>query len=218
MSNIETTYRSIISLIIPVGERLCQKAEKQELSQREKVAYDILKRIKGNLEVLSVLPFNENSAVSIKLIIRSIFSDLISGLYLLSRSDEELSEALFRLDYEHFLSMKNWAECHDNLDNSLNLIQHLNKTYKDFIIRAKHQEWKRLSIFNMSRELKKMNGNIRELGDLYSEYRLLSQTEHYSLKGARFSYIQEFDKKLINTKYIPIIEYSIKHLINLIPD
>lgn len=215
MSNIETTYRSIISFIIPAGERLCQKAEKQELSQREKVAYDILKRIKGNLEVLSVLPFDENSAVSIKLIIRSIFSDLISGLYLLSRSDEELDEALFRLDYEHFLSMKKWAECHDNLDSSLNLIQQLNKTYKDFIIGARPQT---LRISSMADELKKMNGNIREFGNLYSEYRLFSQTEHYSLKGARFSYIQKFDKKLINTIYIPIIKDSIKHLINLIPD
>lgn len=215
MSKIKSTYRSIISLIIPVGERLSKKAEKQELSQREKVAYDILKRIKGNLEVLSVLPFDENSAVSIKLIIRSIFSDLISGLYLLSRSDEELTEALFRLDYEHFSSMKKWAECHDHLDGSLKLIQHLNKTYRDFIIGAKPQK---LSISSMADELKRMNGNIRELGDLYSEYRLLSQTEYYSLKGARFSYIQEFDNKLINTIYIPVIEYSIKHLVNLIPD
>lgn len=43
-------------------------------------------------------------------------------------------------------------------------------------------------------------------------------TEHYSHKGARFSYIQQYDEKLINTIYIPVIDYSIKHFINLIPD
>ena len=93
MSN-RQTYRSIINLIIPVGEQLSLKAEKFGLTLREEVSHDILKRIKGNLEVLSVLPFEEISAVSIKLILRSIFSDLISGLYLLSRSDEELNMAL----------------------------------------------------------------------------------------------------------------------------
>lgn len=214
MSNI-ITYRSIISLIIPVGEYLSQKSEKSELTQREKVAYDILKRIKGNLEVLSVLPFDENSVVSIKLIIRSIFSDLISGLYLLSRSDEELNEALFRLDYKHFTSMKMWAECHDRLDGSQCFVQQLNIAYKDFIIKGKSKD---LSISDMANKLKSLDGSISELNDLYSEYRFLSQTEHYSFRGARFSYKQENDEKLINTIYVSIIEYSIKHFINLITD
>lgn len=208
------TYRSIIDLIIPEGERLSLKAENSGLSLREKISYDILKRIKGNLEVLSVLRLDENSAVSIKLIIRSIFSDLISGLYLLSRSDEELSTALYRLDYEHFSSMKKWAECHDRLDNSLYLAKQLNTTYKDFIIKGNS---KRLSISEMATELKNLDENISELTNLYYEYRFLSQTEHYSHKGARFSYIQKYDEKLINTIYIPIIDYSIKHFINLIP-
>lgn len=213
MSN-RLTYRSIINLIIPVGEQLCLKAEKSALTLREEVSYDILKRIKGNLEVLSVLPFEEISAVSIKLILRSIFSDLISGLYLLSRSDEELNIALFRLDYEHFLSMKKWAKDHDNLISDLNLVQQLNTLYKDFIGK---KEPDRLSISRMARELNELDGSISELSNLYSEYRFLSQTEHYSHKGARFSYIQQYDEKLINTIYVPVIEYSIKHLVNLIP-
>lgn len=214
MSN-RPTYKSIINLIIPVGEQLSLKAEKSKLTLREEVAYDILKRIKGNLEVLSVLRLDENSAVSIKLIIRSIFSDLISGLYLLSRSNEELNKALFRLDYEHFLSIKKWAECHDNLTSSLNLAQQLNTTYNDFINTKSPQK---LHISRMAEELKELNGSISELNNLYSEYRLLSQTEHYSHKGARFSYLQTHDEQLINTIYIPIIEYSIQHFINLIPD
>lgn len=198
-----------------MGEQLRLKAEKSGLTLREEVSFDILKRIQGNLEVLSVLPFEEISAVSIKLILRSIFSDLISGLYLLSRSDEELNMALFRLDYEHFLSMKKWAECHDNLISSQNLVQQLNTTYKDFIVKSKPEK---LSISSMARELNRLNGSISELSNLYSEYRLLSQTEHYSHRGARFSYIQIYDEQLINTIYIPIIDYSIKHFINLIPD
>ena len=198
-----------------MGEQLSLKAEKSGLTLREEVSYDILKRIKGNLEVLSILPFEEISAVSIKLILRSIFSDLISGLYLLSCGDEELNIALFRLDYEHFLSMKEWAKCHDNLISSQNLVQQLNTTYKDFIVKSK---LKKLSISSMASELNKLNGSISELSNLYSEYRLLSQTEHYSHKGARFSYIQIYDEQLINTIYIPIIDYSIKHFINLIPD
>lgn len=214
MSN-RLTYRSIINLIIPVGEQLSLKAEKSGLTLREEVSYDILKRIKGNLEVLSVLPFEENSAVSIKLILRSIFSDLISGIYLLSRSDEELNIALFRLDYEHFLSMKKWAKNHDNLNGSQNLVQQLNTTYKDFIGKEKPEK---LSISRIASELNKLNGSINELSNLYSEYRFLSQTEHYSHKGGRFSYIQQYDEKLINTIYIPVIDYSIKHFINLIPD
>lgn len=204
MSN-RPTYKSIINLIIPVGEQLSLKAEKSKLTLREEVAYDILKRIKGNLEVLSVLRLDENSAVSIKLIIRSIFSDLISGLYLLSRSNEELNKALFRLDYEHFLSIKKWAECHDNLTSSLNLAQQLNTTYNDFINTKSPQK---LHISRMAEELKELNGSISELNNLYSEYRLLSQTEHYSHKGARFSYLQTHDEQLINTIYIPIIEYE----------
>lgn len=214
MSN-RPTYRSIINLIIPVGEQLSLKAEKSKLTLREEVAYDILKRIKGNLEVLSVLRLDENSAVSIKLIIRSIFSDLISGLYLLSRSNEELNKALFRLDYEHFLSMKKWVECHDNLISSLNLEQQLHTTYNDFINTKSPQK---LPISRMAEKLKDLNGSISELNNLYSEYRLLSQTEHYSHKGARFSYLQTHEEQLINTIYIPIIEYSIQHFINLIPD
>ena len=198
-----------------MGEQLSLKSEKSGLTLREEVSYDILKRIKGNLEVLSVLPFEENSAVSIKLILRSIFSDLISGLYLLSRSDEELNIALFRLDYEHFLSMKKWAKSHDNLISNLNLVHQLNTSYKDFIGKEKPEK---LSISKMASELNKLNGSISELSNLYSDYRFLSQTEHYSHKGARFSYIQQYDEKLINTIYIPIIDYSIKHFINLIPD
>lgn len=69
----------------------------------------------------------------------------------------------------------------------------------------------------MARELNELDGSISELSNLYSEYRFLSQTEHYSHKGARFSYIQQYDEKLINTIYVPVIEYSIKHLVNLIP-
>lgn len=214
MSN-RLTYRSIINLIIPVGEQLSLKAEKSGLTLREEVSYDILKRIKGNLEVLSVLPFEDISAVSIKLILLSIFSDLISGLYLLSRSDEEFNIALFRLDYEHFISMKKWAKNHDNLIGSQNSVQQLNTTYKDFIDK---KEPDKLSISRMASELNKLNGSINELSNFYSEYRFLLQTEHYSHKGARFSYIQQYDEELINTIYIPVIDYSIKHFINLIPD
>lgn len=198
-----------------MGEQLSLKAERSGLTLREEVSYDILKRIKGNLEVLSVLHFDENSSVSIKLIIRSIFSDLISGLYLLSRSDEELSTALYRLDYEHFLSMKKWAKSHDDMITGQNLVQQLKTSYKDFIDK---KEPDKLSISRMASDLNKLKGSISELSNLYSEYRLLSQTEHYSHRGARFSYIQIYDEQLINTIYIPIIDYSIKHFINLIPD
>lgn len=149
-----------------MGEQLSIKAEKSELTLREEVSYDILKRIKGNLEVLSILPFEEISAVSIKLILRSIFSDLISGLYLLSRGDEELNIALFRLDYEHFLSMKKWAKCHDNLISSQSLVQQLNIAYKDFIGKSKPEK---LSISSMANELNKLNGGISELSNLYSD-------------------------------------------------
>lgn len=40
MSN-RQTYRSIINLIIPVGEQLSLKAEKSGLTLREEISYDI---------------------------------------------------------------------------------------------------------------------------------------------------------------------------------
>ena len=209
MGNIDSTITRIITIIGQEGEKLSLK---KSLSIKETIFHDILKRIKCNLEVLKILENNEHTIVPIRLLFRSIFGDIIEGIYLLSINQDALEKAIKLLDSKCCKSIKEWAETHYYLDRANNKTSLTHDKYMspiDEYCKDCNNVTGNLSIKMMSDIIRNNpDSKIADISDLYSEYRFLSQTEHYSIKGRNFSYSSLMDGHL-HEVYCSIIEHSV---------
>lgn len=204
-------YDDLLKSIAPIGEQLADLLEDNSHENFAFVGYDILKRIRGNIATLQFLPVNENSILAIRLIMRSVIGDLIIGLYLFTRNSKSFQETIDSLDYESLKSINNFLETHARLYNNKRIRNIIKNKYKSFL----KTERKKISIIEMDKGLKNVDcPRIKEL-ELYAEYRVLSQSEHYSPKNRPFSYYFK-DSEIFILKHARIIHYTTSLFIELI--
>ncbi|MDV6191944.1 hypothetical protein [Bacteroides hominis] len=222
IDSVTNIYSDCIELIAPVGEKLEELLSNNHSEDYITVGYDILKRIKGNLEILRWLPIEENSIVSIRLITRSIIGDLITSIFLLTReSTEELSNVLYNLDCKYVKSIRCFLKDRNELYNfgrrrkgekiisNEEFLSEFDEKFKGY-----EGKYKNYTLKEMAKEIGECNHiELSALEYLYTEYRFLSQTEHYCRKNRIFSYC--FDNNSI-IQHSKVINHSIKLLIQII--
>lgn len=230
------SFRDISKSCIPILTEAGQLLQ-DRFSQQEKtplwavVCHDILKRIRENIFFISESkPPQTNTAIPLKLCIRSVFSDLILGLYVISQKDDEecISRLVDSLNYAALDGKIKSAECEKMFYRDAS-----EYTYSDFFepkidslkvefenIRNKyypvnaHQIKSWSSIYNMAQSLRK-SSNVKLSNCyciLYGPFRFLSQTEHYAPSNRHESYFNCSSDPFFFHKYALQYEYAIKTL------
>lgn len=193
------------------------------------LCFDVLKRIRENIFFISEShPPQTNTTIPLKLCIRSVFSDLILGLFALSHAKDEdrISQLVDSLDYAALEGKIKSAEC------EIEFYKHAPEpVYSEFLaskihllkcsidgIRNKYasskpntiKSWS--SISNMAQSLK--NNNDETISccycALYGPFKLLSQTEHYAPSNRHESYFNCSTDPFFFHKYALQYAYAIK--------
>lgn len=215
-------YNDSLELIVPIGEKLDALIVNNPHEDYIVISYDLLKRIKGNLEILRAIPVDENSVVAVRLITRSIFADLIEGIFLLTReSNDEQTKALNILDYQYVKSMRDFLKSRNELYNFDRISKgekeiHENEYLAEFD--EKYKEFRKTGNITkscMAQEIGKLNHiELSVLKYLYTEYRILSQSEHYCRENRKFSYC--FENDMFISQHAKVINHTIKIFIQII--
>lgn len=224
--------KGCISVLTDAGHLL-----QDRFSQKEKtplwavICHDILKRIRENIFFISETnPPQTNTAIPLKLCIRSVFSDLILGLYVISQKNDEecISRLVDSLNYAALDGKIKSAECEKEFYRYAS-----EPTYSDFFepkidslkveienIRNKYcqvkpnqiKSWS--SINNMAQSLRQSsNVNFSNCYCiLYGPFRYLSQTEHYAPSNRHESYFSCSADPFFFHKHALQYEYGIKTL------
>ncbi len=203
---------------------------------RKKVFMDLLYRIKRNcLSIIKLSELEDEDYLAVRLIQRSIIEDLITIYFFLSLTDDaqKFKEALGVLDRKSRDSIEEWLNVHYEIDkmNAHNQgKQYMSKTeyFEAFNTHTQHYCNNDLSYFNRSTtwgfkgnpSAMKSCTSDHELGEpikfLHTEYRFLSQVEHYCPFNQGFSYFHPNDDTIkIHEK---VIDYCMDCLLDEIKD
>lgn len=219
MNNDIIGYSDILDLCNKFEGRLLKKLDIFENKPvRLTVAYDLIKRIGNNIRVVSLIRNEEFSIPSQQLLLRSVISDLIEGVYLLSCNDELFTKGVKTLDREHVRFFKESLGLRTELykkmhpEEIIDSLQPAMDKYYDYVSSYlnsnKGEPWKIVSLKEIRDD--KMQCKISEMCDalknntneilhqyyyLYHYYRLLSQSEHYTLLGRSYSSTRAEDLK-----------------------
>ena len=195
------------------------------------VSHDVLKRVRENIFFITESdPPQTNTAIPLKLCIRSIFSDLILGLYVISHANDEerIYKLVDSLDYAALDGKIKSAEC------EMEFYKHASETkYSEFFepkidslkaqidcIRKKYAQTNPNTIKSWS-SISTMAKALKDDADvtisncyclLYGPFRLLSQTEHYAPSNRHESYFNCSIDPFFFQKYALQYEYAIKTL------
>lgn len=199
-------YNSINNTIFPVGKALEQKL-KENKSNILIYAGDILKRIQCNIRSLVKLGIiEEYNCVAYKLILRCIHSDIIEALSILTQDESSRNDILKRNDEYAVWTLGEWAkgkkEYYNSLDDSVESDINVSAMYNTFCEFVNDQgnfrKANRDSIFKHANYLKGKSKVevLKHFYVLYSNYRLLSLSEHYSSATRFFLFNFDADKLL----------------------
>lgn len=173
-------------------------------------SFDILKRIISNLKILKHIKFNDISCVSYRLVLRATIGDIIEGLFYLNTDGSIRENEMRKQDLEFIRYLENYTKdtyrFFNNRDpKSMNGID-LEKLKQNFSQYVDPQTGKffrvtrddpKLGMASMMDQLIQKKIVSKEYKQLYSSYRLLSFTEHYTILGRRFSCNEEMSILLI---------------------
>lgn len=159
---------------------------------------------------MEYIKFNDTSCVSYRLILRATIGDIIEGLFYMNTDDSIRETEMRKQDLEFLRYLENYAKDTYRFFNNLNpkslkgieVTQHKQTfsqyvdplTGKFFVITRKDPK---LGLASMMDQLVKNKIVSQEYRQLYSSYRLLSFTEHYTILGRRYSYNEEMSIVLI---------------------
>lgn len=211
MNNNIVTYNDILKFCNDFGNKL-SKMLNLLVDKPEKliVAYDLIKRIGSNIHIVSSIKNDKFSMHSQNLLLRSVVSDLIQGLYLLSCNDELFVKGIKTVDRVHVQFFKESLELRTELYKKMrpeeiigDLQPFMDKYYdvvSPYLNSSKGEPWNIVSLKeirddNMKCGIKEMcdalksnaDENLHQYYYLYHYYRLLSQSEHYTLLGRNYS-------------------------------
>lgn len=235
----------IIHLVNKIGLELSEELHKKEQFPQFIVTFDLLARINQNCKVLRLICNSNTTNVQTpkNLIYRSIFTDLMLALHLLSSSPSEFNDAISCLDIDHvkymkeafemrlYVARKLFKSCPKNDSPEQDLYNKYYDLCKAYLNSNKGEPWEIVqkpkckqnsfngtikSLYNCLKE-KHDNDNLKALANLYMYYKYYSQTEHYSVLGKGYSLIDEAnDSWKLEVNYA--IESALDELQGLIKD
>lgn len=210
IEEVEGYYKDIKQQIIDLVPTLQEKLDKNPNDRILVYSFDILKRIISNIKILEYIKFNDTSCVSYRLILRATIGDIIESLFYMNTDDSIREAEMRKQDLEFLRYLENYAKdtyrFFDNLNpKSLKGIEvtQLKHTFSQYVdpLTGKFFEVTRkdpkLGLASMMDQLIKNKIVSKEYRQLYSSYRLLSFTEHYTILGRRYSYNEEMSIVLI---------------------
>lgn len=214
LEEIDRLFKSMCYIINPLGQELATQLNNTTISDSTskvyEIAYDILKRIRNNMTLLQFIKINETSCVAYRLLLRSITADLIETLYILTLPNEERETELWKRGLEYVVHLNLYGNSKYEFFESRNPgsmknidLNDLKKIYPEFVDSATGNFYpisgknRKMSTANMLEHLAKRGIFSKEYQQLYSNYKLLSFTEHYSHYGRRYSGWYEQDYKVI---------------------
>ncbi|MCR4858974.1 MAG: hypothetical protein K5890_12395 [Bacteroidales bacterium] len=235
---IDNDYEQTIKLVCDCGNIINNSSTLTDMQKN--VFCDLLYRIKRNCSCLRKLTDCENDYLTVRLVHRSIFEDLITIFFFLSlkNNSSEFTDALAIMDVKSMNSIKKWIKVHESIDK-------INAEAKgvEFVtdeeyfesfnsVIEQHPSFKGRSLSQLN-DTKlnniKFNGKPSEMVSyvkntefenpiryLYAEYRFLSQIEHYCSFNRGFSYYN-FDDETINI-HKKVVEFFIKYLFKVVSE
>ena len=201
IDEIDKNYKEIQSLILGVYPKLDHIITQAPSNKLFILSIDILKRLISNIKILRHIKYNEISCVSYRLILRASIADIIEAIYFITASDLDFSKQMRYREIEfvgHLYSyLKDSFRFHNNINpGSLKgiKIEQLKDQYPQYVdtitgdfLKLGRKENK-MSTSSMIDQLISKKIISKEFKQLYSNYRLLSFTEHYCPIGRRYSY------------------------------
>lgn len=210
VEEIEQHYKDIQSKIIALVPFIQEKLDVNPSDRALIYSFDILKRIISNIKILEHIKYNDISCVGYRLILRATIGDIIEGLFYLNAADN-VREAEFRKqDLEFLRHLENYAKDTYRFFNNRNpkslkgidigqlkqnFSQYVDPQTGEFFVVSRNNP--KLGLASMMDQLIKQKIVSKEYKQLYSSYRLLSFTEHYTILGRRYSYNEEMSILLI---------------------
>lgn len=202
-----------------------QKFEKTR-DKRFAVLKELARKIRVSFNAIHFIPYEQYEVLypSINLLFRSVIVDLTTSLLLLLVKDEQLDDFLLIDNLKFFESFKSAleteveirkhfypqnAEEYENLKTKYQI--DLYDDLKDCLKSTKDAPWEKKERPNLEINNIRYTGQIKEVFQilktteelygytyLYKHYRLLSQSEHFSMKGSFFNYKNDFHDECYN--------------------
>lgn len=210
IEEIEQHYNKIQSNIRSLVPPLQQILEGNPDDRIFIYSFDILKRIISNIKILKHIKFNDISCVSYRLILRATIGDIIEGLFYLNTDGSIRENELRKQDLEFLRYLENYTKDTYRFFNNRypksmkgidleklkqNFSQYVDPQTGQFYVVTRDNQ--KLGLASMMDRLIKQKIVSKEYKQLYSCYRLLSFTEHYTVLGRRYSYNEEMSIVLI---------------------
>lgn len=196
-------YEKIIEQINLFGSNFSYHLNQHHDSQLDRLYHDIVARIAQNLYCLTIVPPQESTVVASRLILRSVFSDIILALALLCSNKSEAERICIALSLQSdkkqrsaFLFEQTLAENIPTMGldpNSIKpVIEFLDKEIqkKETVLKSNNAKVPNTTISSFAdiignSQNSDIPGGLKEV--LYSSFLRLSQTEHYSISGRQMS-------------------------------
>lgn len=215
---------------------------KSAIPRREKVVIDLYARIKFNLVAIAHIPNEDWAATPLHLLYRSIITDTLEIVYLLSIPEEEAvcfidKDNLTAIKYaKEFLNLqleyfREYAphKSTKQMPSANELLSHFARCFPDYINKKEDGRWDLKSIKDLHSSKSNYNGTISDIGKyfmkedtntglkpikyLFSLYRILSQTEHYSEISRRYSYNTDDEFEKMHIRMIHSLVYYANTLV-----
>ena len=222
----KVTIKDVLSIVEKV-QTLTELCYNDTKSNRFVALKDLARKIRACFNAINLLPLDQYDVLCVpaNIMYRCIVSDLMATLFIAVIDDSQFEEVMHIMDVDFAKSLKNsldanieirketYPEESDDFNElSMNYQIKLYDDLKDCLSSEKGEEWeveksKAVTIngIRYSGQIKqiydilKTYGNeVRALASVYQYYRLLSQSEHYSLKGRIFNYKQELYENYYN--------------------
>lgn len=204
---LESNYQLTINLISEIGIKVDERLKHNRENDKLIIGRDTLKRVQTNIQVLGTIKISHTTVVSYRLILRSIFADLVEAIYLLASSDTNLKAELWKRNLEAVRTFELWTkekvEYYSKVDPQPQPCIDLNRMYpffSEFVKPDSPTEFcsrkinKKLDTASMAEKLKKHPFEpLNYINQLYLNYRFLSLTEHYTPVFRRHSYLLPVD-------------------------
>ncbi len=222
----EITIKDALSIVEKV-QRLTDLCYNDTMSNRFVVLNDLTRKIRACFNAIYLLPLDKYDVLCVpaNLMYRCIISDLMTSLFIAVIDDSEFEEVMHIMDIDFAKSLKNSLDANieirkETYPDESDDFDELSKNYqiklyddlKNCLSSEKDEEWvvkknkavtiNGISYIGQTRQmydiLKTYGNEVRALASVYQYYKLLSQSEHYSLKGRIFNYKQELYEKYYN--------------------
>ena len=213
-----------------------------EISRREKVVIDLYSRIKFNLVAITCIPKEDWAATPLHLLYRSIIADVLEITYLFHISEKEAifcidkdnlkaikyAKDFLNLQFEFFRKYAS-HESTKQMPPTDELLGRFVKHFPTYINKKGDWQWDVKKINEINDTISDYKGTISSIGEhfkkenidselepiqyLFSLYRILSQTEHYSEIGRKFSYNTDDGYEKMHIRMIHSLIYYANTLI-----